>query len=314
MALVCQRWLLLFMLIGGAQLAWSQAPSTPPAGAASKPDERVVISVGDEKITAASLSRIIRDLPPQYRAYYAGAGKHLLPQYLVQMKVLSAEALKQGLQEEPDTKEALEVAKESILADACRRRLEQGIPVSDQQVQELYERDKPDLEEVRVRHILIPTSTSVRLDGTDQSRPPLPADEARKKLEDIRQRLLSGGDFAQLAKENSYDLSTVSKGGDMGYINLRGVVPPVAQAAFALEPGKLSEVIATAYGLELIKVEDKRTKSLAEVRQALELQAKQAQLQQAIQRLESQYKVVVDTDFFRPKPAEKAKAAQPPAH
>lgn len=300
------------LLIGGAQLAWSQAREAP-AAAESKPGDRVVISVGDDKITVSAVNRILRELPPQSRAYYSGPGKHLLPQYLVQMKVLSAEALKHGLPDEPAVKEALETARESILADAYRKRLEQDIPVSDQQLQVLYEQDKPDLQEAHLRHILIPTSESILLQGTDQSRPRLSEDEARKKLTDIRQRILAGGDFAQLAKENSYDLNSASKGGDMGYINRHGVVPPVAQAAFALEPGKVSDVIATAYGLELIKVEDKRTLSLAEVKQALEQQARQAQLQDAIKQVESRYKVVVDSDFFEPKPAEKPKSSQPPA-
>lgn len=300
------------LLIAGAQLAWGQTPGAP-AAAASKPDDQVVITVGDDKITVSALNRILRELPPQSRAYYSGPGKHLLPQYLVQMKVLSAEAVKHGIQDEPGIKEALETARESILADAYRRRLEQDIPVSDQQLRALYEQNKSDLEEARLRHILIPTPESILLQGTDQSRPRLSEDEARKKLADIRQRILSGADFARLAKENSYDLTTASKGGDMGYVNRHGVVPPVAQAAFALEPGKVSDIIPTAYGLELIEVEDKRALSLAEVKQALEQRAKQAQLQEAIKRAESQYKVVVDTDFFNPKPAEKPKADQPPA-
>ena len=77
-----------------------QAP--PPNKAESAPGERVVLTIGDEKITAAEIESFIQALPPQYQAFYGGPGKHLLPQYIVGMKVLSAEAVKLKLGEQPD--------------------------------------------------------------------------------------------------------------------------------------------------------------------------------------------------------------------
>ncbi|HEV2495142.1 MAG TPA: peptidylprolyl isomerase [Terriglobia bacterium] len=283
---------LILLSLAGAQFAWSQAP------APRQSDERVVISVGDEKITASELDHIIQALPPQYRGYYSGPGKHLLPQYIIQMKILSAEARKQKLDEKPEVQRMLETARESILADAARRKIEEDMPVSDQAVEQLYEKRKPEFEEVHIRQILIRTQASILTETTSPTRPPLSEADARKKLEDVRQRILAGADFQQMARENSDDTATAASGGDLGYVSRRTVVPPVADAAFSLAPGQVSEVIPTPYGMDLIKVEGKRTRSLEEVKSALTTQLRQSQFQEAFKRLESQYKVVVDEKYF----------------
>lgn len=278
----------------------SQEVTPPPPGNQPKPADRVVISVDDEKITAADVQRFIQALPPQFQAYYGGPGKQSLPQYLVQMKVLSAEARKQNLQDQASVRQAIEIARESILADAARKRIEQSIPVSDQQLQELYEKQKSDFEEVRIRHILLRTDASALRPAAAPTSPPLAEPEARKKLEELRKQILAGADFAELAQAHSEDLSTAGSGGDMGYINRQKVVPPIADAAYGLPPGKVSEIILTPYGLEVIKVEDKRVKPLTEVRPVLEAQLRQGQVQEMLQKLQGQHRVVVDSEYFAP--------------
>ena len=308
MPLVCAKRLALVLLLACAPLALSQAPAAPQADAGPKPDDRVVISVGDEKITAADLERIIQALPLQYRGYYSGAGKHLLPQYLVQMKVLSAEALKQKVDQQPEVRRMLDTARESILADAERKKIEESIPVSEQAVEQLYEKDKRDFEEVHIRQILIRTQASILSQTESPTRPPLSEADARKKLEEIRRKILAGADFAQEARENSDDTATAPSGGDLGYISRRNVVPPVADAAYSLAPGQVSEVIPTPYGMDLIKVEGKRTRSLEDVRSLLTMQLRQSQFQDTLKRLESEYKVVVDDKYFSSPQPGKAKS------
>ena len=95
--------------------------STPPDAAGAASDQRVVLTIGDEKITAAQIGDFVRALPAQYQAYYGGPGKRFLPQYIIAMKVLSAEALKLNLAKQPDVAQALEIARESVLSDAARK-------------------------------------------------------------------------------------------------------------------------------------------------------------------------------------------------
>lgn len=263
----------------------------------TSPEERVVLTVGEDKLTAADVASILAALPPQSRAFYNGQGKHLLPQYLIRMKVMAAEARKQKLDTRPEVQQAFQIAQESILADALAKHLARTIPVSDQQVQELYKNRQGEFEQVRVRRLLIRTETSVLIEASPK-RPPLSSEEARKKLEGLRQELLAGADFAEMAQTNSEDLTTAGAGGDMGYLSRQEMLPPIAQAAFSLAPGEVSEIIPTPYGLELFALEDRRVKPLEEVRPQLEARLRQGKVEELVQELLKQVPVQVDREFF----------------
>lgn len=71
---------------------------------------------------------------------------------------------------------------------------------------------------------------------------------ARKRVEDLRKRVLAGDDFAGLAKENSQDGSAL-QGGDLGYFKRGDMVKPFEDATFSLENGKISGVIETQFGI-----------------------------------------------------------------
>jgi parvulin-like peptidyl-prolyl isomerase len=296
------------VILTGSRPSWSQGKASSNAGAAqARPDDQVVISVGDEKVTAADLERMLAAMPPQYKAYYGGPGKPLLPQYIVQMKILATEAAKHKVAENPEVHEAIRLATDSILANAERKRIDEGIPVSDQQLQDLYESRKAGFEEVRIRHILLRTDKSVLAPAAAPSRPPSPEGEARKKLEDLRKQILGGADFAELARNDSEDLSTAGAGGDMGYVNSQTVVPPILNAAQALSVGQVSDIISTPYGLEIIKVDERRLKPLVDVKPELLAQIRQGKEQEIIAKLADQYHVVVDSQYFAPQ-----KASSPP--
>jgi hypothetical protein len=292
--------------------AWSQSPTSSSEAKESNPGERVVISIGNQKLTAQEVERAIEALPPESRAFYGGQGRKFLPQYLVQMAVLSDEARKHNLHAEPQVQEAIKVVTDAILANAERVSIEKSITVSEEQLQELYQTKKADLDAVRIRHILLRTANSSIAYPAAPSRPALPEAEARKKLEDLRKQIQAGADFAQLAQQYSEDLNTAGAGGELGYINRQMVVPPIANAAYALVPGQVSDIIQTPYGLELIKVEDHRVKPLAEVRKDLETQIRRTKADQAIQELIGQQKVVVDNDYFSSSPPTKTPAAPSP--
>jgi hypothetical protein len=253
-------------------------------------------------MTAADVENFIQALPPDYRAFYSGQGKRALPANIVRVKVLTAEAIKQKLDQQPQTALAIAIARESILAEAARKHIEEGIPVSEQELREFYQKDKTQSEEVRIAHILIRTENAPLKSG-DPSHPGLPESEARKKLTDIRKRILAGADFAQMAKQYSEDGATAASGGDMGVVQRDKIIPPIVNAAHALEPGQVSDILATPFGLEIIKVEEKRTKPFEEVRQALEAQYRESKTREIVQRLVDQNQVFIDQEFFSGQPA-----------
>ena len=195
----------------------------------------------------------------------------------------------------------IQFATESILADAARKQVEQNIPAPDDLVVQRYQSKKQEYEQVRLRQLLIRTEGSILSQSSVATRPPLSSEEARKKLEELRTQILNGADFAEVVRASSDDPTTAAAGGDTGFVSYQEIIPPIAQAADALAPGKVSEVIPTPFGMLLIQVVEKRTRPFAEVRRELEAAIRQAGLEQRLQELQNQYKITVDDKFFAPK-------------
>ena len=119
-------------------------------------------------------------------------------------------------------------------------------------------------EQIRASHILLQTA------GKDEA-------AVRKQAEDILAKVKAGGDFAALAKQYSEDAASKVNGGDLDYFGRGRMVPEFETAAFALEPGAVSELVKSQFGFHIIKVTDKRpatTRSLDEVRAQIEDQLK----------------------------------------
>lgn len=81
--------------------------------------------------------------------------------------------------------------------------------------------------------------------------------ETEAEAQDVLARLESGEDFAALAQEVSIDSGTADNGGDLGWFGRGRMVPEFEDAAFALEPGEISQPVETAYGYHIIQVLDK---------------------------------------------------------
>ena len=304
-----------FFLLQAALCAWPQATRSAPQTSTSKPsqplpNDRVVLSIGDQKITVGQVEQILQALPPDYRAFYSGQGKARLAFYILRMKLLSTEAVKEKLDQRPDVAHAIDVARESILADAAQKHIAEGITISDQDLRDVYEKNKAQFEEDRVAHILIRTQNAPFKSG-DPSQPGLPDAEARKKLEDIRKQIVAGADFAQMAKQHSEDSATAASGGEMGVIHPDKTVPPIVEAAHSLSPGQVSEVIATPSGFEIIKLEHKREVSFEEAKPGLESQIRQSKANEVLQQLMQAAHPFVDQDYFSGSPTQNPPSSPP---
>ena len=113
------------------------------------------------------------------------------------------------------------------------------------------------VEQNRVRHILIRTSDLVS------------EAEARRKLANIRERIVNGVDFAELARTNSDDGSAAS-GGDLGWIYPGDTVPEFERVMRELKVGELSEPTRSPFGWHLIQVVARRTADRSDDRKRLE--------------------------------------------
>jgi len=90
--------------------------------------------------------------------------------------------------------------------------------------------------------------------------------EVKSKLEQLRERVLNGEDFAELARAHSEDKSSAAKGGDLGWVNPGQTVPEFERKMNELEPNELGEPVETPFGLHLIQVLAKRMYDVSEER------------------------------------------------
>ncbi len=129
--------------------------------------------------------------------------------------------------------------------------------VTEELVEEAYERMQYD---VRASHILI---------SVEQHAAPQDTLAAWNKINDLRNRVLAGENFGELAKEFSDDPSasgmpaTANRPamrpnyGDLGYFNVLNMVYPFESAAYATDINEVSEIVRTNFGYHIIKVTDK---------------------------------------------------------
>lgn len=114
--------------------------------------------------------------------------------------------------------------------------------------------DESRVTQTHARHILIKTS-EVLNDA-----------EARRRLTGLKERLDNGGDFAELARTNSQDLSS-SKGGDLGWLYPGDTVPEFQRVMDNLKVGEISEPVQSPFGWHLIQVVERRVDEVSLERQ-----------------------------------------------
>ncbi|HEX5735211.1 MAG TPA: peptidylprolyl isomerase [Blastocatellia bacterium] len=179
----------------------------------------------------------------------------------------------------------------------------------DEMIAKYYDEHKNEYEQVRARHILISTTPQEQApphgdehdkEAADKQPKALSKEEARKKAESILARVRKGEDFAKLAGEFNPD-ATKETGGDLDYFSRGRMLPEFEQAAFALKPGEVSDLVETQYGYHIIKVEDRRTAPVDDPTTQQQILAK---LQPELDKLAESSNIKVAEDFnFTPKAA-----------
>jgi peptidyl-prolyl cis-trans isomerase C len=125
--------------------------------------------------------------------------------------------------------------------------------VTEAEIREFYDKNPDEFNGVRASHILI------RPEGFDEAS----KTKARTTAEGVLKEARSGTDFAELARKHSGD-GSAQQGGDLGFFTKASMVPAFSNAAFALEPGQISDVVETQFGFHIIKLAERKSIPLAE--------------------------------------------------
>ncbi len=155
--------------------------------------------------------------------------------------------------------------------------------------------------QTQARHILLKIS------------PDLSDDDARQKLEQLRQRIQSGEDFAALARAHSDDKGSGARGGDLGWVSPGMLVPEFEQELGTLQTNQVSAPFKTQFGWHIVQVLDRRQGQAsseterARVREALFRRRSDEEWEQWLRRLRDEAYV----EIRLPRSAESTSAVEP---
>lgn len=151
-----------------------------------------------------------------------------------------------------------------------------GIKADDEELRALFDAEPERFvtpEKRDVSHILLTVSPDADADDVTH---------AEDRLKSLKDRILAGESFEDLARENSDDPGSAASGGALGFIERGMMVPEFEEAAFALAPAEVSDPVRTSYGWHLVKVlavQESRNATFDEVRDQVlgQYQAREAE-------------------------------------
>ncbi|WP_091390454.1 peptidylprolyl isomerase [Microbulbifer marinus] len=108
------------------------------------------------------------------------------------------------------------------------------------------------VEQTKVRHILVKPSAI------------LSDDDAYNKLVELREQIMNGADFGELARENSEDIGTMLAGGDLGWSMPGQFVPEFTQAMDNTPVGEISMPFRSQFGWHILKVDGRRKQDMTD--------------------------------------------------
>lgn len=199
--------------------------------------------------------------------------RNLVKQRLIESEVLAQEAVKLGLNKNPEISTQLELARQTVLIRAFVNDVAKRNPPTEEAMRKAYEqnKDQPAASEYKARHILV---------GTEA--------EAKSLITQIN----GGADFAKLAAEKSRDEGSKGQGGELSWSPVNSYVRPFAEAMVQLNKGAMTTApVQSQFGWHIIRLDDKRVLSYEALKPQLQQFVQQESVQKAITDLRAKAKV-----------------------
>jgi len=275
----------------------SAPPATPPAAPQAQPSDPVLARVDGIEIRQSDLEAEVRRLPEELRSVPPQMLQTLLLDQIITQKAIVAAARARGLDRDEEVRARVRRAEEETLQQALLLREVQPL-LTEEALRARWQRESANRateEEVRARHILLPTEA-----------------EARTALAEVRR---PGADFAEVARRRSTDPGG-RNGGDLGFFKRGDMIGEFEQAAFALRPGEIAaNPVRTQFGWHVIRLEERRAvpaASFEESREQLRQAAFEEGVNAAVERIRAAASVERTTPAEAPRAPSLLDGAAPP--
>lgn len=202
--------------------------------------------------------------------------RNALKDTLINQEVVAQEAVKRGLQKNPEVAAQLDLQRQETLVNAFVQDYIKANPVNDDAVRKEYERIKPTIpaKEFKARHILV---------------------EKEDEAKDVIAQIKKGGSFEKLAAEKSKDTGSKTRGGDLDWAPAGRYVKPFGDALGRMKKGQLTDApVQSEFGFHVIRLDDERAvkvPTLEEAKPQIQQMLQGQQVQKMLAELRAKAKV-----------------------
>lgn len=281
------------------------AQSAAPAEASSP--NKVVMKVGDAKVTQADVDYLIGSLNPRYQQELAAQGRKPVGDEYAMMLLLSQKAEADHLDASPEIQHRLALEKLQMLAQEEYQKIAAGIQVSPDEVNTYFNAHKSDFpEQAEVREFVI----RKKAEDAKAGDPGLSSAEAKAKLAEIKKAVESGTDITAVAKQFNVP-NTVMVNPKAVTVRKGEMIPELDKVAFNLQPNQFSEPVETAQAVVLLQLLNRRQPEVKDVSSQIENELKQQKLHAALDDMKAKANIWMDPDYFK-QPAPPASSSEAP--
>lgn len=251
-----------------------------------KANDAVLVTVNGTDIRQSQLDGMMRQGLSQGAPDSPEMRKAIMDE-LISRELARQEAVKKGLEKDPEVKQQISQASAEILVRALVQDFIKTHNPTDDQLKAAYDKLKVQMgdQQYNARHILVKTE---------------------KEAKDIIAQLNKGAKFDKLASK-SLDPGSAARGGELGFNPPTAFVPPFSKAMTSLKKGETTKTpVQTQFGWHVIQLIDiKPSPTFDEVKQKLAPSVQQEQLRKFIDELRTKAKIdyrVAQTPAASPSP------------
>ena len=252
-------------------------PAAPAVSMPNLPDNAVVAEFEDGvRFTMGDFRKIFAVLSPAQQQAALQDRRNFLQQWAFYRK-LTKLAEEAKLNEQSPYREAIERTRMQILAEAKIADAINQVVVEPAEIVQAYESAKTKYAQVKVKAIYIAFSDAGEGAESGGGKKVLTDGQALDKARSILKAARAGEDFVKLVRENSDDETSRAKDGDFDTLRYTDNIPDAFRAAvFALKKGEITEPLKQPNGYYLLRAEEVSYRPLAEVRDEIYNEVKNA--------------------------------------